>query len=103
MNTFISPEKLRLLGLVEASIVEVELSGRDAVARGFASSESFEFESAAIERFIEQADALFLLCQPANAADFKLANFEAWPELIRVWAPTEDYRVSSADAQARVW
>jgi hypothetical protein len=101
MNRQISDEILEALGLEQSSVGEtsvIELYGADEVARGFVDDVERVFES-----FAEQAEAVFLDAAEADEIGFKLAQFEDWPELVRVWAPSAEFHPVTADESVSVY
>ena len=73
----------RTLGRVE----EIRLRREQGdVARGFVAKEQ------ALASFLLEEEALFLECGAAEEMGFELANFEDWPEMVRVYTPGRGFR-----------
>jgi hypothetical protein len=101
MNRQITDEILEDLGLEKISVGEtsvIELYGADEVARGFVDDVERVFESLA-----EQAEAVFLDAAQADEIGFRLAQFEDWPELVRVWTPSAEFHPVTADESISVY
>lgn len=102
MKNLLPADILPRLGLSTQSIgdsMRLDLSVDDHVARGFAPANAAQD----IASFVEQHEAMLLDAPAAESMDFRLAHFQEWPTLVRIWAPDESYRPVGAPGAQTLW